>query len=613
MDYANPKTFLILGVFLTSFLILSPYTTIPVLDLSQSSDNPSIGPYLDSVFFDSYEEPDRQIQALLDNDADLVGDFIDPFFRSTLEEAESIDILSTPSNAYGQLLLNTAKYPLNNTFLRRAIAFALDKERFVSEVWGGEAEPLDVVIPKMNPFSAENLLPFNYHDSQIDIGIELLNEAGFIDINSDGYREAPDGQPFSLELVNVFGSYPYTRICEISVESIRALGVNCTLSPSNFGIIDTLYFHGDYDIAFLESSFSSLDITWLAYEFWSEYAEMPYRNPSNFRNSTFDSARQLFLYSTDYNQVYQASLEMQEIIAYECPVIVCYEENVLSAYRTDVFEEFVSDTQYGAACWWSSYRCHLESSPYITGGSLRWALDELPDSLNFLFPLPHMSNKMVQHLWGSLLVRNHNGNLVSWFATSYQIETHEDNSNVTEGFTRLTFEIDSAIHWSDGQVLDADDVVFTINYLKQANSSRFSSILQNVTQVYNQSQFIIVLEFDFESYWHLENIGLIPILPTQIFSAVEVEEWDTFEPVSTFETIPVSGPFNISIYEVGNYCRMMRNPLFFNLPVSETDTEPDMFYLPFLAAIPIVLSTFIGLEIIRRRRLEANANVHQFP
>ncbi|MCK5303556.1 MAG: hypothetical protein KAJ96_10475, partial [Candidatus Thorarchaeota archaeon] len=321
------------------------------------------GPFVDKVQFRVIEGDDLQILALLNNEIDLIGDIVDPSFLSNLAEVGDIDVASRIRNGYGFFTINCAKYPFNITAFRRAAAFAFDKYAISEDILGGLAQPQDSVVPAASPWTIEGQLPYSYYDANIEFGIELLDEAGFYDVNGDGFREAPDGSNFSVLVESAVASYIATEIGETMAEGLQALYINATSVPTHFGgYLNRLNFHGDYDMVFLGWDFSGFDVDWLAYEFWGENVDVNYTNMASFNNASYDAWRGQLLHSTDYAEVLEAALAMQEIWVYECPYIICYENFIFSAYRTDRFEGFMNDALDGVPTWWTGYKARLKSS-----------------------------------------------------------------------------------------------------------------------------------------------------------------------------------------------------------------------------------------------------------
>jgi peptide/nickel transport system substrate-binding protein len=300
------------------------------------------GPYLDEIQLNWFSG-EETIDALLNNEIDLITNPISTETAAALEQAEDIKIVSHLQNGYGSMIINCEKYPFNITAFRRALAFAVDKERVAADVWNGWAEPLDSLIPRNNPFSVEGNLNYSYYDANVEQAEMLLDMAGFLDVDEDGFREAPDGSHLHVLLEVPDSSSTLIEAGEILEEGLDAIHINATSRPTDFyEYLSRYYFCGYFDLIFLSSTFGSLDVSWLAYEYWVEYVESPCELP-RWSNETFDSWREQLLYSLDYEEVYEAAIKMQEIWVYESPEIVLYQRILPYSHRTDRFSGFVDE------------------------------------------------------------------------------------------------------------------------------------------------------------------------------------------------------------------------------------------------------------------------------
>ncbi len=566
---------------------LCAFGTSSTLPVRAESVPDGSGPFVDELVFKTVWNDDEKVYALLNDEADVVGDMIHPTFLDTLQSSQDIGIMTTPRNGYGYMTINCDKYPLNITAFRRAMAFALDKQGISDNVWDGLSEPLDAVVPKINPFTIEGQLTFSYYNPNPSKGNQLLDAAGFLDVDGDGYREAPDGTDFSVEVVSADASSIAMQIGDYGAGALQSLGIDAISVPKDyFTFIQTLYHHGDYDIAFLGSTFDDLDVDWLAYEFWSEYADEPYFNFPNFRNATYDSWRNQLLHSADYQDVYDAAIEMQRILAYECPLIIAYENNVISAYRTDRFEGHVNDFADGAASWWTNQRVHLKESlggPY--GGSFRWALPLDRDNFNLLISLSVYDSSLKQELYDGVLKRTPDGELIPWLAESYVAETYWDNPAVPEGHTRFKFNFVTNASWSDGMPLTAQDAAFTINYYFEHGLVGGEFLQEGLYAAYAPTDYQLVVEFVGESYWHLTSLGKLEVLPKHQLAGVDPYTWSP-----SWDELVTSGPFRLAERVPGEFIRMEKNSLYFKTPLTGETTSSSP------SDSPAVYSTDVSLQ-----------------
>jgi ABC-type transport system substrate-binding protein len=539
---------------------------VPVVAISDAPGHANNGPYLDKIQVPIITQDDLQALALQSNVIDLIGNSLHPDFFDALSEATNIEIVQTPRNGYSYLTINTLKNPFNYTSFRRALAFAIDKKAISEEVWSNFSNPQDSFVPSANPYSVEGLLSYSYYEANVELGNQLLNESGFSISNETGFRTDPHGNPFSVSLEVLKSSDIAIETCEKVMDAFNALHIEAVLElPSFSQYLTRLYKHGDYDIAFLSRSFNSWHVNWLIYNFWSYFADVPGLNYPNFSNESLDIWIDHLLHSLDYDEVYEAAIEIQKILVYECPEIVLFENVFLSAYRTDRLEGFVNDANTGIPCWWTYQRAHLKATkggPF--GGTLRTSIPLDVLGFNFMTAIAdYPLNGMLYMMYDSLLKPSSDGIDIPWLAESFEVTTHSDDSTVPEGHTRIVFDIRRNATWSDGIPITANDVAFTINYYRDMPGSPYRPSLMNMSQAVALTNYRVRFEFNTESFWHLQSIAYKPIIPKHIFLEIGLEGWDEWNPNPPAEEMVTSGPFNISAYEAGGLLEFTFNPNYF--------------------------------------------------
>jgi len=569
------------------------------------------GPFVDKIVFDVITQEDQQVIALQDSEIDLIDQQLDPTYLETLQEADNIEIANILRNGYGYVTINCAKYPFNITAFRRALAFATDKEAISDDVWDGLSQPLDSMVPATNPFSIEGQLPYTYYEANIALGNQMLDDAGFLDIDEDGFREAPNGQDFDVLVECAQSSNIAIEVGVVIADALTALHVDATSIPTDFyEYLNRLYFHGDYDIVFLGGGFSSFDVDWIAYEFWSEYADEPYWNFPNFQNASYDSWRDQLLHATEYEDVLEAAQEMQKIWVYESPMIICYENLVLSAYRTDRFDGWINSVVDGVPGFWTNIKAHLKDElggPF--GGTLRWSNSLDIDTFNWMASTSAYANNVNQMMWDSLIIVAPDGTDVNWLAESYTTETHTDNPSVPDGHTRFTFQMIQNATWTDGMPLTAEDAAFTLNYLKEAPGNQYGSDLTDLVAAYAPTTYTLVVEFDTESFWHLHTVAYKPIIPKHVFEEIGAANWNLWNPDPPNEAMVTSGPFNVSEYVAGEFTELTYNPNYFFGPDRTTSpttptgsTGPDFTLAIVAGAVGAAVVILVGGFVLMRQR-----------
>lgn len=577
------------------------------------------GPYVDKLVFRVITGTDQEVLSLLNDQIDLIGEMVDPQFLAQLQAAENIEVANVPRNGYGYLVIKTDKYPFNITNFRRALAFAVDKYAISDEVWAGLSEPQDSCVPKVNPFSVEGSMPYTYYEANIALGNQLLDQAGFLDVNSDGFREAPNGLAFGTN----YGGYTQVKVeCASSstiaidcgarvAAALTALHVRAVSVPTDFyEYLNRLYFHGEFDMVFLGSSFTTFDVDWLAYEYWSENAATPYYNFPCWRNSTYDGWREQLLHSTSYDDVYEAAQEMQKIWVHSSPNIILYENTLLSAYRTEQFEGYVNDVSGGVPGWWTNYKVHQKLSvggPF--GGTFRWSNPLDIDTFNFMATSSAYSRNILNQLYDAMINVDDKGRDLPWLAGSWVASTHTDDPAVPEGHTRITFALIQNATWTDGLPITAEDVAYSLNFYRDAPANPYGPTLRDMTAAYAKTTYEVVVEFSTESYWHLHAVGYQPVIPKHYFVTIGPDNWNTWNPQPPTTPMVTSGPFNVTHYVAGEFCELTYNPHFFygvpHTTTTTTTTPPPVtdFTMAIVAgAVGAAVVILVGGYVLMRQK-----------
>jgi ABC-type transport system substrate-binding protein len=170
-------------------------------------------------------------------------------------------------------------------------------------------------------------------------------------------------------------------------------------------------------------------------------------------------------------------------------------------------------------------------------------------------------------------MRGPDGRDIPWLAESITAETHADNPTVTEGYTRFRIKTVDNATWTDGTPLTAQDVAFSFNYYRDASGHPNGPALSELRACYAMTNTDLIMEFESESYWHMQTITSLPIIPKHIFVEIGLDGWHSWNPQPPFEPMVTSGPFNVSAYFAPEILQLSSNPTYFRRP-SEWPSSP---------------------------------------
>lgn len=147
-------------------------------------------PKFDELIFPIITNPSAMLLALKKGDIHIMTWYVPPASIRDVAADPNLRLFSTPSPSFYYLGFNLKVYPLNEKVVRKAIAMVIDKEKIVSELLMGWGRPADwFVAPTYEYWWNPNANTSIYFNP--DLANEILDKAGFIDIDGDGIREVP--------------------------------------------------------------------------------------------------------------------------------------------------------------------------------------------------------------------------------------------------------------------------------------------------------------------------------------------------------------------------------------------------------------------------------------
>lgn len=608
-------------VLLISLLILPQnikgLPTVPSQDIGEYTLR--TGPHLDSVTFNIMEDTAQLIAGLQSGTIDMYTEFLSETQVNSLISSDSfIEAYNVTRNGYGQITINCRDAPLNESTLRRAFAYAFDKTAVTADILDGFSQEHDSLVPFPNGWCIEDQFTSHYYTDQSTIGNQMLNDSGLFPFDGAGEYRTYKGDSFNITIEYAV-SFPEIAggTAQIGVDALRRLGINAETRATDFNeFLSRLDSHGEYDMVFYARTFYDNDVSWLAYEYWSDYANTPYQNPTNFRNTTYDSWRDQLLYGIAYEEVFEAAAEMQKILQYNVPRLVCYENHAYQAYRTDLFEGHINDLVEGISGSWSLRQMRAIGASH--GGNVSVGVVQAPTNFNIFNSESSSSQMILDLLYPSLYDYDPTLRPIGDLAKNLIVQRNSDNFEVPVGHSRYTINILENATWSDGTPLTAHDVNFTLQFVSRHSNALPGSFWYGggmppssliATDVLSPYQ--IVLEFDTESYWDFSYFAHGYIIPEHLFSNGTIT-WDEWDPIfNPAHPLITCGPFLLDDFEVDEYYSLMYNPEFYYAlnrtavittgPTSSTtpsDTEPQNLLPLFLFVISTVSAIVIITAVI---------------
>jgi peptide/nickel transport system substrate-binding protein len=324
--------------------------------LGAVKDHPINPPKIDEVVFQTFDNQDALVQALVTGQVDMITEMPNtavPTLRNT-ENVELVvgaplapevtDIIpnqTSEENCPAEDGVCSGHPALKDLTVRKALAYATDKQKIIDVVLLGLGTPGLTLIPDgLGVFYNDSIEDYVF---DIDEANSLLDEAGYLDSDEDGVREMPDGSnPLNFRLYWPNDSATAPRIAELLSESWGQVGVTLqpqALDPDALTSVCCPTF--DFDIIIWGWG-SDPDPGFLLSVHLTD--EIPTGNSeTGYSNPVFDDLYGQQATELDADKRREIIWEMQQILHDDVAYIIPYYPQATQAFRTDRFTGWITD------------------------------------------------------------------------------------------------------------------------------------------------------------------------------------------------------------------------------------------------------------------------------
>jgi peptide/nickel transport system substrate-binding protein len=314
------------------------------VELTANKDYWGGAPHVDKVVFQFYANSEAMINALRNNEIDMIPKELPPTSISVLNQDENVKVATNVDLYYREISINCdatgqGNPTLRDVHVRQALSMAVDKSMLVDLVQLGSAEPGSTIVQKAASAwwnADEPLMEFN-----ISAANKLLNDSGYLDYDDNGIRDSPDHATEMSYTLLVLARWPEEMRTGQQIQTWwQQIGVKLTVQSADANTINS-YVYPDYkQDMFLwgysgqpDPSFSLMIMLSNQIGDW---------NDCGYANASYDALydEQATTVSVDERQAIVN--EMQDIVYKDAPYIVLYYMTAKGAYRIDTFAGFVN-------------------------------------------------------------------------------------------------------------------------------------------------------------------------------------------------------------------------------------------------------------------------------
>jgi len=313
------------------------------LELEANEDYWGGRPYIDKFFSLVIPQQDMALMALQKGELDAVA--LRPADVATVLGLPGVKVFKTEAPGFREVCFNNRRPPFSDVDLRKAMCHTIDRDMLIEMIYLGYAYPnLRHLQPAYGDWVNPDVQVYLYDLAKAE---ELLNEAGYIDKDGDGWRDYPDGSKLEITLY-VSTTDIYVRQAEIIIESWKQVGIKTKLEAGSGPAF--------WNKVTLEQDFDCYLGGWTPDSAWPGEMLSWYTTPMGvqgginrrgFSDATYDALDMQAAAEADPEKLREILYEMQMILSEQCPNALVVRNHGLMAVNSKDFEGYENALPFG--------------------------------------------------------------------------------------------------------------------------------------------------------------------------------------------------------------------------------------------------------------------------
>ncbi|WP_420004933.1 ABC transporter substrate-binding protein [Arenibacterium sp. LLYu02] len=306
---------------------------------------------VDCMRFPQIANNDQALAAAANGELDWMGSFLPDIENTYVAKDPEHHSYWLPGGSMVAFYMNFEaheagdKAAFNDVAFRRAVSMAFDREAMVEIA--GYGYPTINQYPSglgrafhswNNPEVDDKFGAFTQYD--IEGAKALLAEAGYKDIDGDGFVETPAGEPIDLEVIVPNGWTDWVNSCQIAVEGLNAAGIKANVSTPESAVWTEKLINGDYDMAINSVRVGPTP--------FNQYLDSLHENnqtksrfaASRYYNAELSGLLDAFTQTSDAEKQMAIMGDVQEIVGAEMPLVTVFNNPNWYQYNTKRFTGF---------------------------------------------------------------------------------------------------------------------------------------------------------------------------------------------------------------------------------------------------------------------------------
>jgi peptide/nickel transport system substrate-binding protein len=247
------------------------------------------------------------------------------------------------------LFLNTTKPPMDDPAFRRALAFAINTDDIVNIAYAqlvAAASPTGL-LPSLSTYADQDVvdrLGWTYDPAEAR---RILANAGYVDIDNDGFVEAPDGSAIALEVTCPFGWSDWMEAIAVIASSAQEAGINIQNVTPDYGAWNSALTDGTFDMT-LNNWANMSNTPWTLYNLLFRHPIQEIMGSGNFgrydNQEMFDLVDALAAVPSDDVAGMQAVCsDIQELMLTDVPMIPLWYNGLWAQFSSSVWTNWPTE------------------------------------------------------------------------------------------------------------------------------------------------------------------------------------------------------------------------------------------------------------------------------
>lgn len=286
-------------------------------------------PYLDCITFRSYNDNSQIQPALIKGEIDWGSNFIADIENTFVARDPENNHFWYPANDAIHLYLNTKEKPFDDVKVRQALSVALDRDLIVDIAAYGYP------TANFNPGGIGELYQSDIDDAvnekygyltqySPELASDLLDQAGIIDRNGDGFRDLENGETFEFDIEVVNGWTDWIQVVQMATEFYEEIGVKSNVKTVDWAVYDKNLKESKYKVSINWSMAAASPIVAYQEYFSSDRVGKTWHAGHGINSPEIDALIDSFGKTNDSSEQAAILSKLQEFTAQNLPFIPLY-------------------------------------------------------------------------------------------------------------------------------------------------------------------------------------------------------------------------------------------------------------------------------------------------